>query len=98
MSRVWSIDAASRLAALGRVVPPDLEDIVLCCLAKRATDRPADARALQSSLERCGAAQQWSAEQAAAFWFGHQPEPAEETSLARTLELDFDGRIKAQSR
>ena len=84
-------------AVLGRSLPADLEDILLGCLAKQPADRPADARALRRALETSSAADQWSAEQAAEFWRDHHSEPPEHASLARTLELDVDGRIKAQS-
>jgi eukaryotic-like serine/threonine-protein kinase len=82
--------------ALGRTLPADLEDIVLACMAKQAVNRPPDARTLRGALEGCSAANQWSAEQASEFWSGHQPEPADDASRARTLPLDVDGRIKAQ--
>jgi eukaryotic-like serine/threonine-protein kinase len=83
--------------ALGQRLPADLEDIVLACMAKQPANRPRDARQLRDALEGCSAAQQWSAEQADAFWRELQREPAADESLARTLELDVDGRVKAQS-
>lgn len=49
-------------------VPTDLENVILRCLRKRPSDRPADARALRDDLLRCRSAQAWTTDEAAAWW------------------------------
>jgi tRNA A-37 threonylcarbamoyl transferase component Bud32 len=49
-------------------VPPDLEQVVLRCLAKDPADRPQTAEELGRALASCSAAGQWDARQAAAWW------------------------------
>lgn len=49
-------------------VPPDLEEVVLRCLAKRPDDRFADAASLEAALAACAAAGQWGREEAAQWW------------------------------
>ncbi|MBS2011798.1 MAG: serine/threonine protein kinase [Deltaproteobacteria bacterium] len=77
-------------AVRGRNIPTDLEDVLLACLAKKASDRPADARTLRARLEACESAGDWSAEEAAAWWASHPtpPRPVSASAGARTLELD----------
>ncbi len=53
-------------------IPPDLEAVVLQCLAKRQTDRPSTARALQDLLASCGVAP-WTPDDAARWWDLHLP-------------------------
>jgi hypothetical protein len=52
-------------------IPPDLERIVLRCLAKRPEDRFQNVRSLGEALERCACAGQWSAKDAASWWQKH---------------------------
>jgi serine/threonine-protein kinase len=49
-------------------VPADLEAVVLKCLAKAPANRYADVRSLDAALAGCGAAGQWSEEDAAEWW------------------------------
>jgi hypothetical protein len=53
---------------LGEFISPDLEALVLRCLAKRREDRPASARELADSLARCSACGDWTESEAAAWW------------------------------
>lgn len=46
----------------------ELDRIILQCLAKSPSDRPADARALQRALEACPADATWSAAGAERWW------------------------------
>jgi eukaryotic-like serine/threonine-protein kinase len=55
-------------------VPPDLERVILACLAKDPDARPASAEALARALERCAGAGGWTNENAAAWWRRHQPQ------------------------
>ena len=55
----------------GRPVPDDLAEIVLSCLAKDPSERPADARALAHALARCRDRSGWDEEQARDWWQRH---------------------------
>jgi len=54
-------------------IAPDLERVVLQCLAKKPEDRPASARALIRLLDACVDAGQWCGEDADAWWRTHLP-------------------------
>lgn len=61
----------------GFPVSPDLEQVVLDCLAKQPSDRPANARDLCDRLNQCGATAPWTREQARRWWEARlEPEPA----------------------
>lgn len=81
---------------LSELVPgidPELEKLVLQCLAKEPSDRPASASVLCDALARCPSRGQWTATMAAAWWSMHQrllhpKEPAQTyiTGELRALE------------
>jgi hypothetical protein len=52
----------------GRPVSPDLEALLLSCLAKERASRPADATGLLHALEACIVQGMWTAADAAAWW------------------------------
>jgi serine/threonine-protein kinase len=52
----------------GTPVAPDLEALLLSCLAKSPIDRPADAHALRAALHACTSAQSWTSERGSAWW------------------------------
>lgn len=54
-------------------ISPDLEAVVLKCLAKKADERPASARALIRLLDACADAKQWCSEDADGWWRTHLP-------------------------
>ncbi len=57
-------------------IHPDLDDIVVRCLAKEPGDRPADARQLARELAACAAfLDPWTSEMAAAWWSKRRATP-----------------------
>jgi serine/threonine protein kinase len=63
-------------------ISPDLERVVLQCLAKKPEDRPASARALIRLLDACVDAKQWCSEDADAWWRTHLPPSSSHRSPA----------------
>ena len=59
-------------ARLRAPVAPDLEALLLACLAKRPEDRPASANDLRQRLRRCTSAERWTHERAAGWWSTHR--------------------------
>jgi serine/threonine-protein kinase len=57
---------------LGTPVTPDLEAVLLACLAKRPEDRPASAHVLRERLHACAAAGRWTNARAAQWWAVHR--------------------------
>ena len=55
-------------------VTPDLESVLLACLAKRPEDRPPSAHVLRERLRACAAAGRWTNARAAQWWAVHRHE------------------------
>jgi serine/threonine-protein kinase len=55
-------------------VPPELDAVVLACLAKKPEDRPRDAGELRRRLTALGIASGWTSERAEHWWATHRPE------------------------
>src|ERR1017187_2655885 len=53
---------------LGKPVSPDLEELLMRCLAKNPASRPANARELDDALARCRSAADWTREMADEWW------------------------------
>jgi eukaryotic-like serine/threonine-protein kinase len=58
-------------------VPPELDAVVLSCLAKAPADRPADANVLRDRLARLDLGSRWTRERAQRWWGTHRPQPME---------------------
>jgi serine/threonine protein kinase len=75
----------------GIAVPPELERLVLACLAKRPADRPESAAALGAALAQCDVGA-WTREDATAWWSARDDAehdaPAHDPALAETLASD----------
>jgi serine/threonine-protein kinase len=54
-------------------IPPALEELVLCCLAKEPEHRPQSARELSQRLGRIDTARPWTPERAESWWLEHRP-------------------------
>jgi hypothetical protein len=71
----------------GQPVSATLETLLLRCLAKSPTDRPADAAELLQSFEACEIEGRWTAADAAQWWAGHagldQPDPSATVLVSR---------------
>jgi serine/threonine-protein kinase len=52
-------------------VPPDLENVVLRCLAKSPSDRFPDVASLDTALARCASPDRWTTADAAVWWRSH---------------------------
>lgn len=79
-------------------IPPALDELVLPCLAKKASDRPASARALATALAAIDI-NGWGEEEAHTWWQAKHPEEKrrDRTStgaieLAKTLTVDLRAR------
>jgi len=62
-------------------IPPELESIVLQCLAKSPSDRPRDAMTLACALESVPLRERWTRARAERWWDEHSPVEAPKTDL-----------------
>ena len=69
---------------LGRPVAPDLEELLMRCLAKKPASRPASARELEEALVRCRNAGDWTREMADEWWRKFAAAHAEKTVMMAT--------------
>jgi hypothetical protein len=60
-----------------RDLPKDLEDLILCCLAKEPDQRPPSAEWLAARLAECESAGRWTPERAREWWQTVSPDRAE---------------------
>jgi len=71
--------APSRVSELR--IPPELDDILLRCLAKKPADRPKSAMELARVLAEVPVRESWTKERAEEWWADHSPEHAPATPL-----------------
>jgi eukaryotic-like serine/threonine-protein kinase len=77
---------------LGRRVAPDLEAVLLACLAKRPEDRPASAHVLRERLRACAVAGRWTNARAAQWWAVHRHELRSGVAGASAASAAVDAR------
>ena len=61
---------------LGRAVPPQLESLILACLAKDPAERPESANALREALQSCEGVPAWDENEARRWWHEHNARKA----------------------
>jgi len=71
-------------------IPPELEDIVLRCLAKAPRDRPATAGELAKLLREVPSNGEWNETVAAKWWSDFRQMPKQAASSAPTLTITVD--------
>lgn len=71
-----------------RIVPLDLEQVILSCLAKEPASRPQTASALVAALTNCAASQGWDEHDADSWWraVARPAEPAAGPSMSQSRE------------
>jgi serine/threonine protein kinase len=69
---------------LGRPVSPDLEELLMRCLAKNPASRPANARELDDALARCRSATDWTRDLANDWWRKFAAIQSEKTMVTPT--------------
>jgi hypothetical protein len=79
---------------LGKPISDDLERLILRCLAKDPSERPADAGALLEALERCSVEGSWGQAEARAWWIewnaSERAEPTREPSSTGSMPTGID--------
>ena len=88
---------------LGKPLPPDLEAIVLRCLAKAPQDRPQSAHELREALLGCDIPERWTEADANQWWAEHgrkllptlEKSSANASTVEQTVVVDCRDRVDA---
>jgi serine/threonine-protein kinase len=68
-------------------IPADLEALVMACLSKDRSDRPANAEDVRFLLETCRGANRWNNDSARGWWQLHLPELAGPLATEEPVEI-----------
>jgi tRNA A-37 threonylcarbamoyl transferase component Bud32 len=66
-------------------IPPDLDELIMDCLAKDPGRRPADAALLAHRLGNCHVPEPWTHERAERWWRTHIPAPVRDRPVAEVV-------------
>jgi eukaryotic-like serine/threonine-protein kinase len=87
-------DPVTPLSQVRPGIPDDLEQVILRCLAKDATERFPDAGNLERALGECTCALDWDHERAARWWRrADRPLPAGATASPSAVNGPFEPRL-----
>lgn len=70
----------------GSAIAPDLETLLLECLAKKPEDRPASASVLRDRLRACEVSEKWTTARAATWWKEHREGLRAQRGATKTLD------------
>jgi serine/threonine protein kinase len=79
---------------LGEPISPDLEQVIMACLAKSPEDRPQTASQLGEALARCAPLHPWTAADADRWWKEHFSSGPFEQTIAITEAVDGSATVR----
>jgi serine/threonine-protein kinase len=74
----------------GEPVDPEVEALVLACMAKKPEDRPASAGEIAERLGRCRSAASWTQARARAWWAEHDDLTIPQRNTKRSVDHTID--------